>query len=153
VQEVFWMAAKQRPARDLTQEKVLDLLVAPIPLRDVPQLAGVSRGTIWRWLSDPGFQSRLEERRRQVFGILTDEVRKTALLALARTAEEIRGGSLGAAVEFLKIIGPAVAGLLQPRISLDEDFVDPAVSSRPALPEELALLLEDGSSSSTETDR
>src|SRR3954468_16438825 len=136
------MTTKRRPAREITQEAVLDLLAAPVPLRDIPSAVGIDRTTVWRWLGDPQFQARLAERRRDVWGVIGDEVRTTAALALARFAEEIRQGNLEAAAEFLRLVGPALGALREPHVPL-EAVTDNDTAPHGAMPAELAALLDD----------
>lgn len=87
----------------VTQENVIDRLVAGDSDQQAADAVGVHRTSVTRWrLHHPGFQASLNERRQQVFGSAVDKLRSLTHRALDTLAAKMDEGNVVAAIAVLK---------------------------------------------------
>jgi hypothetical protein len=108
-----------------SQELVLAALLAGKPYREVTSAGGVSRTTVWRWLTgDPRFIARYNAGRRELVEQAQSELltlASSAVGVIRRTLEKGTGDggykNFLAAVKVLELLGcggPAPAGSIDP---------------------------------------
>ncbi len=69
---------------DLTdrQARVIDAIVAGLPVTTAARQCGVARRTVCYWLNDPAFQAAIADRRQRIADRVGDELTELALSAI-----------------------------------------------------------------------
>jgi hypothetical protein len=88
------------------QENAIDLLILGKPDREVAELAGVARETVWHWRHEhPVFMAALERRRAEVWRQPQERLRSLLSKAVDNLGHAVESGDLKASIELLKAVG------------------------------------------------
>jgi hypothetical protein len=88
------------------QENAIDLLILGKPDREVAELAGVTRETVWHWRHEhPVFMATLERRRAEVWRQPQERLRSLLSKAVENLGQAVESGDLKASIELLKAVG------------------------------------------------
>jgi hypothetical protein len=108
----------------VAQQNAIDLLLLGKSDREVAEVVGVARETVWHWRHEhPVFLAELNRRRRAFWADAQERLRALVGRAVEILAEAVAGGDLKAAVEVLKIVKlhgavPAPSGAEDPELVL-----------------------------------
>jgi hypothetical protein len=88
------------------QENAIDLLILGKPDREVAELAGVTRETVWHWRHEHSvFMATLERRRAEVWRQPQERLRSLLSKAVENLAAAVEEGDRKASIEVLKAVG------------------------------------------------
>jgi hypothetical protein len=101
--------ASKKPAfKPLTieQENAIDQLILGQNDREVAEIEGVNRMTVWQWRHEHAvFMAELERRRAGVWRAPQEKLRSLMGKAVSNLAAGVEGGDLKASIELLKAVG------------------------------------------------
>jgi hypothetical protein len=101
--------ASKKPAfKPLTieQENAIDQLILGQNDREVAEIEGVNRMTVWQWRHEHAvFMAELERRRADVWRAPQEKLRSLMGKAVSNLAAGVEGGDLKASIELLKAVG------------------------------------------------
>lgn len=115
--------SKRSQELTIEQRNAIDLLVQGLSDREVAEKVGVARETVTRWRNEnPYFQAELNRKRKEIWGAAEDRLRALVSDAVKVLEEELKKGSLKAAIEVLKAVG-LYGGVSRPSGATDPEVL------------------------------
>jgi hypothetical protein len=106
------MEKSEAAQRTALRASIVELAVSGKGPTEIARLLGISRTTVWRILKQPATVALLDQRRREVWGVVPDVMRAITLDALRVIGRSVRANDLEAARDWFRAVGRVITPAL-----------------------------------------